>query len=492
MFTFTQKPMTTEQPTSANSKIVSRARFGRSPEVDSILYLQSTIRNQTVPWRLQAKPDGFGGVSDPTASGHFGHDFSRIPVHAKESAKIPSGLVVNTSGNIYEQEADRISEQVMSMPEPQQLQSAFASKGGYLKRQAEQVSQEHKRLQTSQVQASGTEQIAAPPIVHEVLTSPGQPLDPATRGFMEQRFGYDFSDVHVHTDARAAESARAVNALAYTVGQSIAFGSGQYTPGTAAGRRLLAHELTHVLQQSGGNGLRIQRQEPSKEVSVTTSTTTEAVPTTSTTSTTAPKETATLVPSTDPAKLSGKAWWDANEKIDPLNKKSSDIEDLESTFQGKVKEFKKALDDAGTSISIDTTKRPKERAYVLHYAWQVAKGNVQANAVPAMTGVDIVWDHGDDTKSKAGAQEIVTAANVASKPSLTSNHIEGKAIDWTITWTGDLKIKEKGGTDRVIKTTPLNGGDPGNTELHDVGKGYGVIKGLFSIKDPPHWSFDGK
>lgn len=91
---------------------------------------------------------------------------------------------------------------------------------------------------------------SVPPIVHEVLSSSGQPLDAGTRAFMGPRFGYDFSQVRVHTDARAAESARAVGALAYTVGGDVVFGTGQYTPGTSKGRRLLAHELTHVVQQT--------------------------------------------------------------------------------------------------------------------------------------------------------------------------------------------------------------------------------------------------
>lgn len=91
----------------------------------------------------------------------------------------------------------------------------------------------------------------APPIVHDVLRSPGQPLDAATRSFMEPRFGHDFSGVRVHTDARAAESARAVNALAYTVGRDVVFGAGQHQPQSSAGQRLMAHELAHVVQQSG-------------------------------------------------------------------------------------------------------------------------------------------------------------------------------------------------------------------------------------------------
>ena len=90
-----------------------------------------------------------------------------------------------------------------------------------------------------------------PPIVHAVLRGSGQPLDGATRAFMEPRFGHDFSAVRVHTDAQAAQSAAAVNALAYTVGRAVVFGAGQFAPGTTAGRRLLAHELTHTVQQGG-------------------------------------------------------------------------------------------------------------------------------------------------------------------------------------------------------------------------------------------------
>ncbi len=88
-----------------------------------------------------------------------------------------------------------------------------------------------------------------PPIVHDVLHSPGQPLDVAIRAFMEPRFGHDFSWVRVHTDTAAAESARAVHALAYTVGRDVVFGVGQYAPFTHAGQKLIAHEMTHVLQQ---------------------------------------------------------------------------------------------------------------------------------------------------------------------------------------------------------------------------------------------------
>ena len=93
---------------------------------------------------------------------------------------------------------------------------------------------------------------AIPAVVQDTLHSPGQPLDSSSRAFMEPRFGQDFSHVRVHSDSRAAESATAVNALAYTVGSDVVFGSGQYAPQTDPGRHLLAHELTHVVQQASG------------------------------------------------------------------------------------------------------------------------------------------------------------------------------------------------------------------------------------------------
>lgn len=88
-----------------------------------------------------------------------------------------------------------------------------------------------------------------PPIVHEVLRSPGQPLDPAIRGFFEPRFGHDFSQVRVHRDEQSAHAAEAINASAFTLGNSIWFGRGMYRPEAAFGQRLLAHELAHVVQQ---------------------------------------------------------------------------------------------------------------------------------------------------------------------------------------------------------------------------------------------------
>ncbi len=105
---------------------------------------------------------------------------------------------------------------------------------------------------SSSIDGSSSSVSEVPPIVHEVLRSPGQPLDPEVRAFMEPRFGHDFTNVRVHANASAAESARAVNARAYSVENNVVFGAGGFQPHTAGGRELLAHELTHVVQQSRG------------------------------------------------------------------------------------------------------------------------------------------------------------------------------------------------------------------------------------------------
>jgi hypothetical protein len=88
-----------------------------------------------------------------------------------------------------------------------------------------------------------------PPIVDEVLRSPGRPLDPETESFFESRFGHDFSKVRVHSDSAGNRSARSIKALAYTVGRDVVFGPGQYAPRTTEGRKLIAHELVHTIQQ---------------------------------------------------------------------------------------------------------------------------------------------------------------------------------------------------------------------------------------------------
>ncbi len=151
----------------------------------------------------------------------------------KNRLGLETKLKVNEPGDIYEREADRVADQVLATP-------AHPAVNGT-----------PPRIQRSSGQSNG-QMDAAPASVGQALADPGRPLEPALRQDMEQRFGHDFSRVRVHTGAEAAESARSVNALAYTMDRDIVFGAGRYAPATSAGRRLIAHELTHVLQQASG------------------------------------------------------------------------------------------------------------------------------------------------------------------------------------------------------------------------------------------------
>lgn len=155
-----------------------------------------------------------------------------------------SGLAVGPAGDAHEREADRVADAIID---------------------GRSVEVRGRVGAEAQRDAGGAEGgFTAPAIVGEVLQSCGAPLANDTRAFMESSFGHDFSKVRVHTDARADASARAVNALAYTVGHDIGFRTGQYDPATTRGRRLLAHELTHVVQQ--GRASVLQRQQDGRAV----------------------------------------------------------------------------------------------------------------------------------------------------------------------------------------------------------------------------------
>lgn len=168
-------------------------------------------------------------TSNQSASG-ASFSLSRIPL-------IQPKLTVGANNDPLEQEADRIADQVLAVPANLPVNVAAP----HIQRVT--------GLSTGQ---TGT----APHSVEHVLASPSRPLDSAIRQDMEQRFGHDFSRVRVHTGGAAEQSVRDVSANAYTVGHNIVFGAGRFAPGTHEGRRLIAHELTHVVQQLGSDGIR--------------------------------------------------------------------------------------------------------------------------------------------------------------------------------------------------------------------------------------------
>ena len=241
-----------------------------------------------------AEPDAI-----PSSPARALHSFSQIALTSPAAPAAQFKLSVNTPGDTYEQEADATADQVMRMSLPSgstQLQreddfdedgsdqdgpdqdsSAQDSSAQYdpsqddpsqygpddgdvqrkplpgavpnLLQRCAACDEEAQRTDTGAEAGEDLATADVSGVVSTGLASGGRPLDPDTRSFMEPRFGHDFSKVRIHDNASASSSAQSVAARAYTVGSNIAFRSGEFAPGSGEGRRLLAHELTHVVQQ---------------------------------------------------------------------------------------------------------------------------------------------------------------------------------------------------------------------------------------------------
>ncbi len=251
-----------------------------APTSDSKQQAGSTKANPSTPeqdWRpafdgshaLGMPPIAGGGSPPPTPRRqrlvHLQRAYGNqavLRMLERSAPAIQPKLVINEPGDAYEQEADRVADQVMRMLAPE---LSIAAAPPQVSRKC--AACEEEKAQMLQTKPAGTSEAAAgeaPSIVHEVLRSPGHALDPSTRAFMEPRFAYDFGGVQIHYDTQANASARAVNAIAYTVGRHLVFSSSHYAPHTFQGLELLAHELAHVVQQSG------QRAAPEKPLKVKT------------------------------------------------------------------------------------------------------------------------------------------------------------------------------------------------------------------------------
>src|SRR5436305_684722 len=239
----------------------------------SAMFLRAS-RSRTSPLRSPDARRSAPPRQPQLGNQHLQHLLRRAAVQAK--------LTVNEPGDRYEQEADRMADQVMRMAEPaaapavtpwaasgvQRKCAACAAGGGACPECAHEENEEEKAEKPVQRQESAgpaPDDPAAPP-ASPIPPGGGRPLPAAARAFFEPRFGRDFGDVRVHTGDAADASARGFQALAYTHGRDIVFRSGELDPGSAAGRRLLAHELTHVIQQDRGAGSVIQRKCGSKSM----------------------------------------------------------------------------------------------------------------------------------------------------------------------------------------------------------------------------------
>lgn len=189
---------------------------------------------------------------------------ARRPLPSPMQANLEIGRI----DDALEHEADHVADRVMRMSDPAAVTLPLASGASRLQRkcscggskeECEACNEKEGKGQLQRKATAISHTTGAPAAVHGVLRSPGQPLDRKARDFFETRFVRDFSGIRIHADAHAAESARSVQALAYTVGNQIVFGAGQYAPQTEAGRRLIAHELAHTVQQGAASSPSLQR-----------------------------------------------------------------------------------------------------------------------------------------------------------------------------------------------------------------------------------------
>jgi len=266
MRTFVQKPKATQQTASDKSTKLCRTNFGQSREVNSILHLQRTIGNQAVQRLLPFENENLEAKSIRNISTKLGHDFSRIQAKLK----------VSTPNDPMELEADRVADAIVRMghrqaqnPTHPTFINSTEDSFSHIQRNPEENERKESPNQNAleldipegieedgrilpKSLGSNANSISA--LDRDSLrTSRGQTMPLIVQKYMGSRFGYDFSSVRVHTDRKAAEFANSINAAAFAHGRDIYFGTGRFDHNTGTGRRLLAHELTHVIQQSGGD-----------------------------------------------------------------------------------------------------------------------------------------------------------------------------------------------------------------------------------------------
>ena len=173
-------------------------------------------------------------------------------------------------------------------------------------------------------------------------------------------------------------------------------------------------------------------------------------------------------------------------------KGSRDTKDLSCTFRKAVDAFVEAMTEAGMKVRISSTFRPLKRSYLMHWSWQIKYKYVQPENVPSMAGVEINWVHPTPAASLEAAKQMVQAFDMNAlntAPALRSLHNEGHALDMSISWTGNVSVKD--GTGKLIEVTTLPRSGM-NSQLKAIGASYGVKKFVGEAKDKPHWSINGR
>lgn len=258
MRTFGQQQRRIQKATSSSPARSSLARPGPILASRPILYLQRAIGNQAVQRLLQAELDGREAACPTRDATDSAHDLSQSPAHfSARGGGCPtvqakySGLNISHPGDAGEIEADQIADTVMRMPAHETLPTARIQSHDAIHRKCDACEDEEEKISRKALPtAEGGLNPNSPEHVQSAISSGGNPLDRAIRNFFEPRLGSDLGAVRIHTGGAAAESAKAINAKAYTMNSHIVFGSGEYKPDSEGGKHLLAHELAHVSQSS--------------------------------------------------------------------------------------------------------------------------------------------------------------------------------------------------------------------------------------------------
>jgi hypothetical protein len=208
-----------------NFNLLSNKQFSVYSSINPLLHLQQTLGDQDVQRLVR-------------------------------SGIIQTKLTVSQPNDIYEQEADRVADQVMRMPSSSEsylpIKTLDEKK---INRKCKSCEDEEEEKMIHRKTDNAYAYQMSKDVSHSIdnMDGGGLPLDVSTRKFMESRFGFDFSNIRIHADERAARLSSSLNSFAYTIGNDILFGKGQYNPYTNIGKKLLAHELTHVVQQNNQN-----------------------------------------------------------------------------------------------------------------------------------------------------------------------------------------------------------------------------------------------
>ncbi|HWO03106.1 MAG TPA: DUF4157 domain-containing protein [Blastocatellia bacterium] len=260
MSSFSQIGIRSQEQVLVSLARFSEPKFAASHQPNPLSNIHTAAGSQALE-SLRSTPEEKSVEGSSAVTSRFAYDFSRIPVAPSAASELRVNLapvsasaptiqrkpVISSPSDAYELEADQVAEKVMRMAPPVLTTSAGASIG---RKCAECEDEQEKRIQTKASSATpANATLDAGAAMSAIDRGGGAPLPREVRSYFEPRFGYDFSRVRVHAGDAAAHGARAVRARAYTIGRDIVFASGEYAPATMRGKRLLAHELAHVVQQ---------------------------------------------------------------------------------------------------------------------------------------------------------------------------------------------------------------------------------------------------